>query len=194
MSAASGKRKLSGRGLTGLALVIAALAAMAAVAALPFVWYSASSAELADSRNALRLLEAKLKNATRGERPPLVVSDDIAPMFVSGTTPGLALAELQRLAGKLAQDNGMVVERTQLLPTENSGGLAVLRMEIETSGSLADLRGYLLAIETGEPLILIKEATIGVPAAAGDAGAALPSDHLSVALQVEAYGWWEALP
>ena len=69
-------------------------------------------------------------------------------------TPGLALAALRRLVGGVAQENGLVLQRVQPLQSEDRDGLSVLRMEVETTGRLESLRGYLLALETGLPLIM----------------------------------------
>ena len=82
----------------------------------------------------------------------------------------------------------MVIERTRPLPTDIRQGLASLRMEVNTSGSIEDLIGYLHAIETGAPLIFVNQVHIapGQHAADGE-----PSDNLSVRLEVEAFAWWE---
>lgn len=67
-------------------------------------------------------------------------------------------------------------------------------MEVEASGSIESLRGYLLAIETGQPLIFVNSAKISAAEFQTENAAELPSSKLAVALQLEAYGWWEAAP
>jgi hypothetical protein len=194
MIGTAGKSWLSRRGAWGLAILVTAVLTMGAVAALPHVWYAVNDARLAESRIDLRFIEAKMK-AANGTRPTgLTASDNIEPLFVGGATSGMALAGLQRLIGKLAEENGMVVERTQPLQTEHSNGLAVLRMEVEAAGSIENLRGYLLAIEAGQPLIFVNQAKISAPVSADESGTVLPSDKLAVALQLETYGWWETEP
>ena len=92
------------------------------------------------------------------------------------------------------EQNGLVLQRVQPLQNEDRDGLTVLRMEVETTGSLESLRGYLLAIETGLPLIHVNAAKILAPANAGETGSELPSDNLTVALQIESYGWRDTKP
>ena len=94
----------------------------------------------------------------------------------------------------MAEQNGLVVERTQPLPTEEKDGAATLRLEIETGGSIEGLRGFLHGLETGTPLIFVRSAHVSAGPAEADAGRSLPSERLSVRLELEAYGWWEASP
>jgi Type II secretion system (T2SS), protein M subtype b len=194
MTATARKAWLSRQGVWGLAILLIAILAMSAIAALPYYWNAMASAQLNESRNELHFVEAKLKSAKRTQRIGLSAADNIEPLFTSGATSGLALADLQRLVGNIAEVNGMVIERTQPLQTEYSNGLAVLRMEVEASGSIENLRGYLLAIETGQPLIFVNSAKISASESQTENAVELPSDKLTVALQLEAYGWWEAAP
>jgi hypothetical protein len=183
---------LSKAGAKGLAIVIGAIVLLAVAASLPYFWHAAVAAQLSESRDILSLIERKTRNAASRRGAALTSADDIAPVFIAGNTTGLALAELQRLAGAMAEQNGLVVERTQPLPTEEKDGLAILRMEVETSGSIVGLRGYLHAIETGTPLIFVRRAHISASQAESESGDSLPSERLSVRLELEAFGWWEA--
>ncbi len=183
---------LSRAGAMGLAMAAGAVVLLAIAASLPYFWHSAIVAQLSESRELLTLIESKSRTAANRKGAVLTPADDIAPLFVTGGTAGLALAELQRLAGTLAEQNGLVVERTQPLPAEEKNGAATLRLEIETSGSIEGLRGFLHGLETGTPLIFVRSAHISAGSAEADAGGSLPSERLSVRLELEAYGWWEA--
>jgi Type II secretion system (T2SS), protein M subtype b len=194
MISAAGKAWLSRQGAWGLTILSLAILAMSGMAALPYYWNAVATVQLTESRNELRFVEAKLKSAKRTQRMGLSAADNIEPLFISGATSGLALADLQRLVGNIAELNGMVIERTQPLQTEYSNGLAVLRMEVEASGNIENLRGYLLAIETGQPLIFVNSAKISALESQSENALELPSDKLTVALQLEAYGWREAAP
>ena len=194
MSGATVKRRLSAKGRWGLVLIVMGVIALAAAAIVPFAWRESLAAEIVEKRVELRFIEGRLKAAKGGVKVRLTAADNIDPLFVAGTTPGLALAGLQDFVGKLASDNGMAVERLQPLQADNEGGLAVLRMEVEAAGSIESVRNYLLALEAGQPLIFVNRARIAAPEGAAAESAALPSEKLSVALQLEAYGWWEATP
>jgi general secretion pathway protein M len=95
---------------------------------------------------------------------------------------------LQRLLVDTAEKHGMLVERTRPLPAEVRQGLAVLRMEVNTSGSIEALRAYLHSIETGAPLIFVNQVHIAAGPAVPDGDT---SDNLSVRLEVEAFAWRE---
>jgi general secretion pathway protein M len=109
-------------------------------------------------------------------------------MFVKGGTSGVAMAEMQRVLVDMAGKHGMVVERTRPLPNDTRQGLAALRMEVNASGSIEALRGYLHQIETGTPLIFVNQVHIAPGPAVPDGDI---SDNLSVRLEVEGFAWWE---
>jgi len=94
---------------------------------------------------------------------------------------------LQRLMVDTAEKHGMLVERTRPLPADNRQGVAALRMEVNASGSIEALRGYLHGIETGAPLIFVNQVHISAGPAAADGDT---SDNLSVRLEVEGFAWW----
>ena len=157
----------------GLALVITAAAA-------PYFGIASAQQQIAERANELRFLEKKL-GAAHKSRLAIGATDDFAPMFVAGTTPGLGLAELQRRIGEVAAQSGMTVARAQPLVSDQEAG-SVLRMDVEMTGNIEALRGFLLALETGLPVIFVREAKI----------AAAPEGSLVVALQIESHGTWEA--
>ena len=174
----------------GLTLLIGALIAMAGLAALPFALRASELNDLAEKRLELRFMEARLKATKDGPQTRLGATDDIAPLFVSGTTPGLAIAEMQALATKLAQASGMEVQRLQPLQADRDGKLAVVRIEADVTGSIESLGRYLLSIETGQPLVFVNRMKIAAPEGTSDSGA-LPSEQLTVTLQLESFGWWK---
>jgi hypothetical protein len=182
---------MSRQGMLGMVILVAATLIMGCLAGLPYLWYSVTNSQLAESRVEMQFIEAKLKSVKDVRTTGLTASDNIEPMFAAGATSGTSLAGLQTLVSRLAEENGMVIERTQPLQTEQTSGLAALRMEVEASGSLESLRGYLLAIEQGQPYIFINQAKISSQEANSEDATALPSDKLTVALQLESYGWWE---
>jgi hypothetical protein len=194
MTGQKSKSRLSPKGRWGVVNLAIGLCLLAAVAALPYIWYSVTTGVLAETNSELRLLDARLSTSTGTRQAALSAEENIDGMFIEGTTPGLALAALRRLVGSVAQENGLVLQRVQPLQSEDRDGLTVLRMEVETTGSLESLRGYLLAIETGLPLIHVNAAKILAPANVGETGSELPSDNLTVALQLESYGWRDTKP
>ena len=62
-------------------------------------------------------------------------------------------------------------------------------MDVVATGSMDALRAYLLALESGLPVIMINEAEITPK---DNQQTEYPSESVRVALQVEAYGYHEA--
>jgi hypothetical protein len=177
----------------GLALLIAATLLLAGLAVLPFALRSADEDTLAEKQLELRFMQSRLKAAKNGPKNRLTENDDIDQLFVAGTTPGLAIAEMQAIAGKLADASGMAVQRLQPLQADREGNLALLRIEAELTGNIESLRQYLLSIETGQPMMFVNHIKVAAPESVSDAGV-LPSEQLTVTLQLESFGWWEGTP
>ena len=185
---------LSRHGIFGLLLMLAGLVFLAAAAAAPFMWRQSMQASLEDEARLMQLIESKLKAADSARKPSTVTAENADRAFVAGATAGLATANLQRIMSDLAASNGMQVEKVQPLPAEEKNGLAALRLEIETTGTIESLRGFLHAIETGTPLIFVKEAHVASDNNASKDMAQLPAEKLTVSLQVESYSWWGTKP
>jgi hypothetical protein len=190
MSEAARRSRFSGKGLIGAMLLLLVLLGLAGAAAAPFYWRKAMAPELEESRRMLALIEQKLKDAEANRKPQAVNAKNAGLAFVEGTTAGLATASLQKVMVDGAKANKMRVERVQPLPAETVGGLTRLRLDIEVVGGLEGLNDYLLAIESGAPLIFVKEFHITTPLNREEEPNPYPSENLSVSLQVEAYSWW----
>jgi len=185
MSDKSSKPRFSRQALRGLALLVGAGLFLVAAAIAPFLWHLSLSSRLVESQEFLALLEAKARANPR--QGAILTPQAAETIFIKGATSGLAAAELQRLMVDTAEKHGMVVERTRPLPADNREGVAALRMEVNASGSIEALRGYLHGIETGVPLIFVNQVHISAGPAVADGDI---SDNLSVRLEVEGYAWW----
>ena len=175
------------KGLSGLIILLGLAAGMAAAAAAPFYWAASLEPQIAEKSEMLALLERKMNSAGKNVKSVRIDTDAV---YVKGTTPGLAGAELQRIVAELAQASGMKIEKLEVLPAEERDGATVLRLDVDTVGTIVALRDYLHAIETGAPLIFVREAHIGVDKLDNEDVAVLPSERLSVGLQLEAVAWW----
>ena len=181
---------MSAKASWGLALLIGAVLSLAGLAALPFALQASEQDGLAEKRLELRFMEARLKTAGDGPKNRLTEADDVVPVFVNGTTPGLAIAEMQVFASQLAQVSGLLVQRLQPLQADRDGNLAVLRIEADVTGSLESLSQYLLKLEAGQPFMFVNRVKIAAPETATDS-VALPSDQLTVTLLLESFAWWK---
>lgn len=187
MRAAAHSLKLSSEGFWGLVILIGSVLVMAIIAVLPFLWYAEINTSLGEAQAELRFIESRLQSTGGQQRPGLTDHDAIDQVFVPGSTSGLGQANLQQLIGRLAEENSIVIDRSEPLDIEQRGSLSVLRLESEATGSIEGLRAYLLAIETAQPYLFVNQARISAP----DSGSENPSGKLNIILQLEAYGWRE---
>jgi hypothetical protein len=178
--------KLSKEGMRGLAIIVGAVLILTAAAIAPFVWEFMLASRLSEGRDFETLLETKVR--ANPQAMSALNPQTVNTVFIPGATSGLAAAELQRLLVDSAEKHGMVVERTRPLPIENREGLASVRMEVNASGSIESLRGYIHGIETGAPLIFVNQVHIAAGPTVPDGDV---SDNLSVRLEVEVFAWWE---
>lgn len=186
--------RISRQGAYGLVLMIAAALVLGVAAWLPYYWHSTILDDTDTAKTELRFIEARINASKADSRPHLSAGDDIAPLFLSGGTAGLALADLQARIATMASQSHITVVRSQPLQTDRQAGLAVLRAEVEATGGIDGLRDFLIALEAREPLIFVNQAQIIAPNLDKTQTAALPSENLTAILQVEAYGWWEGTP
>lgn len=192
MSGGRGFLGLTASGTWGLVIAVAGLAGLAAAAAAPYAVRSSFAPQIAESDELLSLIESKVSHARSQGEGGLTPGPRADAVFVKGATPGMAVADLQRIVSSIAAANGMAVDRMQPIATDAKPGLGVLRMNVDAVGNIESLRGYLHALETSVPLIFVSEAHVAPDTAA--TGQGLPSDRLVVSLQVEAYSWWDQTP
>jgi hypothetical protein len=189
MNARAAKPKLAPKSLWGLLLLAGAMLVLAGTAVLPYLWYDQVSDTVAERQLELRLIESRLTRNGQQKAPPLTSADDLNQLFLPGSTSGLTLADFQRLLNQTAEKNGMVIERIQPLQSDPEQGLSVFRMEAVATGNIEALRAFTLALETMVPMIFITQAQISPDEARRLKDPEYPSESLSLALQVEAYGW-----
>ncbi|MCB1379279.1 MAG: hypothetical protein KDK89_13080 [Alphaproteobacteria bacterium] len=189
MSATPKRKRLSRKGLHGLLLLLCAAGFLGGLAWAPYYWQADIENQRAERELELRLIESRLTASRDQKGPPLTQDDKIDPMFVTGPTTGLAMAEFQRILSDMAGKTGMVIERQQPLQTDAGPDSTILRMDVVATGSMDALRAYLLALESGLPVIMINEAEITPK---DNQQTEYPSESVRVALQVEAYGYHEA--
>lgn len=192
MTATGAGARLSRQALPGVLVLAAAFAVLAGLAVLPFLWAAHTQETIAERQAEVRFLEARVNKAPAGSRAGFVAGDDVRPVFLSASTPGLGHAALQRLVDRLAEDSGLAVERIQPLQSDEAGDLTTLRMEVEATGSIEALQQFLIALEAGTPFVFVSGARMA-PGRPGEAeGGALPSENLVISLQLEAFAWREA--
>jgi hypothetical protein len=181
-------RDLSPLARRGVLAVFASCLLLAGLAALPYVLQSRLAGEVAAQKAELALLTARASRV-EARRQSLTMADQPERMFLSGATDGAALAAFQIFVNEAAAMTGMSVLRTQPLPGEETEGLRAHRLSVDASGSIEQLRAFLVAIESTLPVVIVTGFEIGPAASDAPEGEPYPSEMLSVTLRLEAYAW-----
>lgn len=182
------------RGLSPLArkgafIAGGAFAGLLVAAVLPYAWYAGSAADLEGARASYELLQARAERLASGAAPRITEADHPEDMFLPGTTDGTTIAAFQSLVTERAGQSGLSVLRMQPLPSEPVKGLSPVRLAVDASGSLEQLRAFLADLEAGLPVVIVSGFDI-VPAGAQGAEAdPYPSENLAVTLRLEANVW-----
>jgi len=172
----------------GGVIVLGAALVLLIFALLPFFWQASLRGEAAALQAELDLLKAKLAQRSGQGGPVLTDAQPLESMFLPGNTAGTTLASFQELVGTTAAISGLAVLRMQPLPVEERGGLASYRLSVDVTGSLEQLRAFLVDVEAMLPVVIVSGFDIG-PQSDGEVGQAYPSEDLAASLRLEAYAW-----
>lgn len=184
--------KLSPRARQGGAVLLAAAVLLLAFAALPFLWQANLREQSETLRAELDLLKARLAARAGAGGPVLTEAAPLDTMFLPGSTAGTTLAAFQELVGEAAAFSGLSVLRMQPVAAEDKAGLAPYRLAVDATGSLEQLRAFLVDIEAMLPVVIVTGFEIRPQSTGGADVEPYPSDDLAVSLRLEAYAWKEA--
>jgi general secretion pathway protein M len=173
--------RLSRRGVTAAGLIAAVVVSLAAASLVGFRW----SADLSEKLNVRESTVSELEQSQlAGISPPTL---DAHKLLISGSTRGIAVAELQRIVSDVAATNDMLIDSMQALTPETHDGITAVRIEATMRGGLAGLISSIHAIETGLPLLFVSEIDIRAGMTGIDGPVEDPSSHLTVRVVVEGY-------
>lgn len=176
------------KAVMGGVIAFAAALVLLVFALLPFFWHASLRDEAAALQSELDLLKAKLAQRSGQGGSILTGAQPLESMFLSGNTAGTILASFQERVGATSAVAGLAVLRMQPLPVEESGGVTSYRLSVDVTGSLEQLRAFLVDIEAILPMVIVSGFDIG-PQSDGEDGQAYPSEDLAASLRLEAYAW-----
>jgi hypothetical protein len=181
--------KLSPLARKGGWIILASALLLLLLAILPYVWQASLRQQAAAQEAELELVKARVLARQSARGPVLTGQDQVQAMFLSGATAGTTLAEFQTLVSGAAAASGISVLRMQPLPTDEVQGLSPYRLAVDATGSLEQLRTFLLQIETTLPVLIVSGLEIVPRSAGGAEPQPYPSEDLAVTLKLEAYAW-----
>jgi hypothetical protein len=180
---------LSPTAVKGGLVALAAALLLCVLAILPYFWHAQLRSQAAAHKAELALVKAKAHARANAGGPALTEADDLASMFLPGSTAGTTLAAFQSLVNEQAGASGLSVLRMQPLPTDETAGLSPFRLAVEASGSLEQLQSFLVSVEAMLPIVIVTGFEIQPRAPEGAGSQPYPSEDLAVSLRVEAYAW-----
>jgi len=181
--------KLSPKARQGGAMLLAAALLLLVFAAVPFFWQASLREQSGTLRAELDLLKGKLSARAGAAGPVLTDAAPLDSMFLPGSTAGTTLASFQELVGDAAAVSGLSVLRMQPVPAEEKNGLSPYRLAVDATGSLEQLRSFLVDVEAMLPVVIVTGFEIQPQSAGGEDADTDPSDALAVSLRLEAYAW-----
>lgn len=172
----------------GMAVLAVAALAAGVFGYLMLTWQSQETERLRQAQSEHDLVAARTAKAARDGAARLTATADVAPMFLDGTTPGLAFANFQSMAGEAATASGLAVKRMQPVDTGDGDGSVPYRLSVDAEGSIDQVRDFLTTIESRLPVMFVTGLEIQPVAAEGE-GDGYPSESLRATIRIEAYGW-----
>jgi Type II secretion system (T2SS), protein M subtype b len=172
-----------------LALLILGLLALALAAVLwfPFAYLQRQEAALAAGER--RLAELRARVPAREElltlEQRLALSTDAEHALLAGSTPAVAAAQLQGDLAELAAAMGGEITTVQILEPEAAAPFVRVGLRLSLSGDTATVRDFLYAVETRDPLLIVRSMDL----ANGAAGAGEAPENPVLGATFEIYGY-----
>ena len=178
----AGRRRLLALALLGLLLV-----AVAAAVLLPFLYLQRQGAALAAGAHRNAELEAKIpaREQLLEQERELQGSLDTERTLLPGSTPAVAAAQLQGDLAGLAAAMGGEITTAQILEPEEAAPFARIGLRLSLRGDTATVRDFLYAVETREPMLIVRRMDLGGSSLADNESVENPT--LSATFEVYSY-------
>jgi hypothetical protein len=181
--------RLPERQRRGLALLILGLVALALAAALwfPLAYLRRQDAALAAGERKLAELRARIpaREELLAQERRLAESMDVEHALLPGSTPAVAAAQLQGDLAGLAAAMGGEITTVQILEPEPVPPFVRIGLRLSLSGDTATVRDFLYAVETRDPVLLVRSMNLANTAA----GASDSPENPVLAATFEVYGY-----
>ena len=175
------------RRVLALSILGLLLLALIGAVALPLVYLQRQDAELAAGARRMSELEARIPGRERllAEERELQSSLDTERALLPGSTPAVAAAQLQGDLAGLAAAMGGEITTVQILEPEEAAPFARIGLRLSLVGDTATVRDFLYAVETREPMLIVRRMELGGSNVAGDASPENPV----LGATIEVYGY-----
>jgi hypothetical protein len=151
-----------------VALLVVTLGLVAAAVWLPVAYLRGQGAALAAGMQHLAELEQRIpgRDALLAQERELQGALDTERTLLPGSTPAVAAAQLQGDLAGLAAAMGGEITTVQILEPEEAAPFARIGLRLSLSGDTATVRDFLYAIETREPMLIVRRMDLALSGAA----------------------------
>lgn len=170
-----------------VALALLVLAGLVAAVWLPLAYLRGQDARLAAGAERIAQLQARIPGRERllEQERELRGALDTERTLLPGSTPAVAAAQLQGdLSGLAAAMDGEITT-VQILEPEEAAPFARIGLRLSLTGDTATVRDFLYAVETREPMLIVRRMDLAVSGAA-DADSA---ENPPLTATFEVYGY-----
>jgi type II secretory pathway component PulM len=146
----------------GLALLLLYLVVVNPLLDLEESW----SQELAQRSQVLAKYQALVASKVRVAEANRAIKSALAStetQFLDGSNPAVAASNLQEIIKTLAQDRGVQLTSTKVLPTREAGHYLEVPVQIQFSGSINQVLDIVYYLEHHRKLLFIPEIEINAP-------------------------------
>lgn len=146
------------RRLAAVAVLGLLLALLAGAVWLPFAYLRSQSAELAAGRQRIEELRARVpaRDELLLRERELAHTGTLDEALLTGSTPAVAAAQLQGDLSALAAAMGGEIVTIQILEAEETPPFVRVGLRLTMTGDTATMRDFLYAIETRNPVLIVR--------------------------------------
>ena len=175
------------RRLLALALLGLLVIALVAAVLLPFVYLQRQNSALAAGAHRNAELEARIpaREQLLQQEGELQGSLDTERTLLPGSTPAVAAAQLQGDLAGLAAAMGGEITTAQILEPEEAAPFARIGLRLSLRGDTATVRDFLYAVETREPMLIVRRMELG----GGNLAASESVENPTLSATLEVYGY-----
>jgi hypothetical protein len=170
-----------------LLLLLLVLGLLAAAVLAPLGYLRSEDRALEQGAQRIADLQARLpgREELLAQERALQSAVDAERTLLPGSTPAVAAAQLQGDLAGLAAAMGGEITTVQILEPESAPPFARIGLRLSLSGDMATVRDFLYAVETREPMLIVRRMDLSVAAARDESSPENPP----LAATFEIYGY-----
>jgi hypothetical protein len=182
------------RRLLALLILIAVVLVLCGVAYLPFAYLQRQDAAIAAGQRRIAELRARvpLREELLARQRQLEQSGELKEALLPGSTPAVAAAQLQGDLSGLAAAMGGEIATVQILEPEEAAPFVRIGLRLTMSGDVATMRDFLYAVETRNPVLVVR--SMDLASRAPEAGGGDENPILSGTFEVFGYAPRSIMP